>query len=216
MANNQVRKDYLLNRWVVIANERKKRPTDFIKKEISEKDGDCPFCPDNEKMTPPAKLVYISNDGKLEKKQDRDNFRYKNWLVRVIPNLYPAFFPPANENVAFKKSCNLIDAVGHHEVIVETPCHDEHLGIARLSQIVYIIEAYLDRLTFLFEKPYVKHITIFKNHGREAGASLSHPHTQLIASHRNCSQRCSVRRDYRRGIEGKQRLLGQEPDLHLL
>jgi UDPglucose--hexose-1-phosphate uridylyltransferase len=182
MASNEVRKDYLLNRWVVIAKERKKRPTDFIKKEISEKDGDCPFCPGNEKMTPPAILVYVSNDGKLEKKQDRDDFRYKNWLVRVIPNLYPGFSPPTSENVTINKCSNLIDAVGHHEVFIESPCHNEHLRTARLSQIVYVLEAYLDRLSIISKKSYVRHIVIFRNHGRDAGASLSHPHTQLIAS----------------------------------
>ncbi len=45
MAGNEVRKDYLLNRWVVIAKERKKRPIDFVKKEITEKQGVCPSAP---------------------------------------------------------------------------------------------------------------------------------------------------------------------------
>jgi UDPglucose--hexose-1-phosphate uridylyltransferase len=81
-----------------------------------------------------------------------------------------------------KESSVLTRAVGHHEVIIESPFHNEHPGAARVSQLVHVINAYLDRLTDLSGKPYVKHVTIFKNHGREAGASLSHAHTQLIAT----------------------------------
>jgi len=182
MASNEVRKDYLLNRWVVITKERKKRPTDFVKKEFTEKEGVCPLCPGNEHMTPPAVLAYLSSNGEIRKERDQNGLRHKDWLVRVIPNLYPAFTPPTEENVMLKESPVLKRAVGHHEVFVESPCHDEHPGAARVSQLVHVINAYLDRLTALSAKPYVKHVTIFKNHGREAGASLSHTHTQLIAT----------------------------------
>ncbi|MCJ7614583.1 DUF4921 family protein [Candidatus Bathyarchaeota archaeon] len=182
MASNEVRKDYLLNRWVVIAKERKKRPTDFIQKETTEKQGVCPLCPGNEHMTPPAILAYLSVNGKLKKEKDQNNLRHKNWLVRVIPNLYPAFAPPNKENQTIKESPVLARAIGHHEVFVESPCHSEHPGTARIPQLIHVINAYLDRLAALSKKPYVQHVTIFRNHGREAGASLSHAHTQLIAS----------------------------------
>jgi UDPglucose--hexose-1-phosphate uridylyltransferase len=181
MINNEVRKDYLLNRWVVVAKERNKRPSDFAKKEILKHEGICPFCPGNEQMTPPAKLVYISENGALKKEKDQNGFRYKNWLVRVIPNLYPAFSPPNKVNT-FKESPNLIDAIGHHEVIVESPNHNEHPGIARILQLKKVVTAYIDRLDSLSKKSYIKHIEIFRNHGRDAGASLSHAHTQLIAT----------------------------------
>jgi UDPglucose--hexose-1-phosphate uridylyltransferase len=97
MTNNELRKDYLLNRWVVIAKERKKRPTDFTKKTTQTKEGVCPLCPGNEHMTPPAVLVYLPFNGKIKKTKDQNGNRHKNWLVRVIPNLYPAFTPPNNE-----------------------------------------------------------------------------------------------------------------------
>jgi UDPglucose--hexose-1-phosphate uridylyltransferase len=182
MASNEVRKDYLLNRWVVIAKERKKRPTDFAKKEVEKEKGVCPLCPGNEHMTPPAVLVYLSSKGKIRKERDQNGLRYKDWLVRVVPNAYPAFTPPTEETVTSKESFVRARATGHHEVIVESPCHDEHPGAARVSQLVHVINAYLDRLTALSEKPYVKYVSIFRNHGREAGASLSHAHTQLIAT----------------------------------
>lgn len=183
MASNEVRKDYLLKRWVVIAKERKKRPTDFVKKEIEKKEGVCPLCPGNEHMTPPAVLLYLSSNGEIRKERDQNGLRHKDWLVRVVPNAYPAFTPPDEETVMMiKESSVLARAVGHHEVIIESPCHDEHPGAARVSQLVHVINAYMDRLTTLSGKPYVKHVSIFRNHGREAGASLSHAHTQLIAT----------------------------------
>lgn len=182
MASNELRKDYLLNRWVVIAKDRKKRPTDFTKKEVTKPEGVCPFCPDNEHMTPPAVLVYLSTDSEFRKEQDRHDFCHKNWLVRVIPNLFPAFSPPTRQKQQTTGGQFLLNAVGHHEVVIESPCHSEQLSVAPVSQIVHVINAYLDRLETLSKKQYVKHVAIFRNHGQEAGASLSHPHTQLIAS----------------------------------
>jgi UDPglucose--hexose-1-phosphate uridylyltransferase len=182
MESNEFRKDYLLNRWVVIAKERKKRPTDFVTKESPEKEGVCPFCPGNENMTPPAVMVYIPSDGKIRKEKDQNGFRHKDWLVRVIPNAFPAFAPPNKEDETTEESLVLKKAVGHHEVIIESPCHSEHPGATRVSQLVQVINAYLDRLNVLSKKSYVKHVTIFRNHGHEAGASLSHAHTQLIAT----------------------------------
>lgn len=182
MASNEVRKDYLLNRWVVIAKDRNKRPTDFIKQQPTENNGTCPLCPENEHMTPPAVLVYLSENDKIRKEKDTSDVCHKNWIVRVVPNLYPAFSPPTKQNTAIKESPVLLRAVGHHEVIVESPCHGEAPGVARISQLFYMINAYLDRLAALSAKSYVKHVAFFKNYGQKAGASLSHTHTQLIAS----------------------------------
>jgi UDPglucose--hexose-1-phosphate uridylyltransferase len=73
-------------------------------------------------------------------------------------------------------------AVGHHEVLVESPNHDEHPADARIQQLVYVVNAYVDRLRDLSAKPYVRYVSIFRNHGLEAGASLSHAHSQIIAT----------------------------------
>lgn len=182
MLNNEVRKDYLLNRWVVIAKERKRRPTDFVKEREETKVDECPLCPGNEHMTPPAVLVYLPSNVKIRKERDQNGLRHKNWLVRVVPNLYPAFTPPDKEKVRVKESPFLARAFGHHEVLIESPRHDEHPGEAKVSQLVHVINAYIDRLNDLSENSYVEYVSIFRNHGREAGASLSHAHTQLIAT----------------------------------
>jgi UDPglucose--hexose-1-phosphate uridylyltransferase len=144
MVSNEVRKDYLLNRWVVIAKGRNKRPTDFANNNIVEKKGVCPLCPGNEQMTPPSVLSYIFFDGALKKVRDQKSFRHKDWLVRVVPNLYPAFAPPEEYDYIIKKNPTSFRAIGHHEVFIESPRHNEHPGIARVSQIVHLIDAYLD------------------------------------------------------------------------
>lgn len=185
MSINEVRRDYLLNRWVVIATGRSRRPTDFAKqKREKTKTGICPLCPGNEHMTPPAILVYLKSGKRIIKDKDRNGFHHKNWLIRCIPNLYPAFTSP-NKNILPKhisKSNNLAMAVGHHEVLVESPVHYEHPADAKTSQVQNVIEAYIDRLRDLSAKPYVQYVSIFRNHGSEAGASLSHAHSQIIAT----------------------------------
>jgi len=185
MSFNEVRKDYLLDRWVVIATERGRRPTDFAKQERQKaKTAVCSMCPGNEHMTPPAVLVYLKSGRGIRKAKDKNGFRHKNWLIRCVPNLYPAFIPP-REKISQRqimKSDDLALAVGHHEVLVESPNHDEHPSDARISQLFHVINAYVDRLREFSKKPYVRYVSIFRNHGIEAGASLSHAHSQIIAT----------------------------------
>jgi UDPglucose--hexose-1-phosphate uridylyltransferase len=181
---NEMRKDYILDRWVVIAAQRKRRPTDFIKAKKETGPSVCPFCPGNEHMTPSAIMVYLKADDKIIRDRDRDDFRHKNWLVRCFPNLYPAFAPHASEQRkgSLGRRFLSMDAVGHHEVLVESPNHDEHPGVARVPQLVHVINAYRDRFKALSSDEYVRYVSIFRNHGSEAGASLSHAHTQIIAT----------------------------------
>jgi len=186
MKANEMRKDYLLERWVVIATERKKRPTDFAKEKPPAKVGTCPFEPGNESMTPSAELVFVHCKGdRVRKTKDSDGVRHKNWLIRCFPNLFPAFSPPAEnvKKVKVKENAFLfLHAVGAHEVIVESPRHNEHPGVASLAQLRLVVDAYLDRLEALSAKSYVRYVSVFRNHGIEAGASLSHAHSQIIAT----------------------------------
>ncbi len=185
MPYNELRKDYLLDRWVVIATARGKRPTDFVKPRIEHtKTATCPLCPGNEHMTPPAVLVYLPDKGGIHKDTEQGEERSKNWALRCIPNMFPAFAPPANpeNDVQVMRSSNLADAVGNHEVLVESPNHADHPADAPLQQVRLVVDAYKDRLIALAPKPYVKYVQIFRNHGIEAGASLSHAHSQIIAT----------------------------------
>jgi UDPglucose--hexose-1-phosphate uridylyltransferase len=186
MPYNELRKDYLLDRWVVIATERSRRPTDFAKQknEQAKAASVCPMCPGNEEMTPPAVLIYLKSNGEIEKTKDVNGFRHKNWLIRCIPNLFPAFAPPKEESdqTQIMQSDSLGLAIGHHEVLVESPNHNEHPSDAELPQLLLVVEGYIDRLRELSKKQYVKYVSIFRNYGPEAGASLSHAHSQIVTT----------------------------------
>jgi UDPglucose--hexose-1-phosphate uridylyltransferase len=185
MVFNELRKDYLLNRWVVIAVERSRRPTDFAKPKMETvQKSVCPLCPGNEHLTPPAVLLYLKSNGEIVKDKDLEEFRHKNWLIRCIPNLYPAFAPPENSADAQRamKNDNFGLAVGHHEVLVESPKHDDDPADTEISQLIHLTSGYIDRLRDLSEKTYVKYVSIFRNYGKEAGASLTHAHSQIIAT----------------------------------
>jgi UDPglucose--hexose-1-phosphate uridylyltransferase len=183
---NELRRDYLLNRWVVIAIERGRRPSDFARKNVEQSKpiGVCPLCAGNEHMTPPAVLLYLSSGDGVLKAKDVDGERRKDWLVRCIPNLYPAFSPPrqeGDEDNILESDCFGF-AVGHHEVLVESPVHDGHPANADVGQLGFLVDLYLDRLRELSCKPYVRYVSVFRNHGLEAGASLSHAHSQIITT----------------------------------
>jgi UDPglucose--hexose-1-phosphate uridylyltransferase len=143
------------------------------------------MCVGNEHLTPPATMVYLKeNDGINVAQDPLVGKRPTNWLIRVIPNLYPAFSPPKQPEDTiqiFKSECSA-DAIGAHEVIVESPNHDEDPADAKLPQLELVIHAYIDRFRELSVKPYVKYVSIFRNFGKEAGASMSHAHSQVIAT----------------------------------
>lgn len=186
MPYNELRKDYLLNRWVVIATDRGRRPTDFVKQKTeSDNTTTCPMCVGNENMTPPALMLYLkNNEGVLKTQDPATGQRPKNWLIRDIPNLYPAFSPPKRPEDAelILKNEHLANAIGHHEVIIESPNHYESPANAELPQLELVIQAYIDRFRELSAKRYIKYVSIFRNYGQPAGASLTHAHSQIIAA----------------------------------
>ena len=185
MPYNELRKDYLLNRWVVIATERARRPTDFAKPKTGQGNTNtCPLCVGNEHLTPPATLVYLPENGSIRKDAEQGDFRFKNWLIRSIPNMYPAFAPPKDpaDTAIIMKDSSFGYAIGYHEVFVESPNHSDHPPDAPVLQLVLLINAYKDRVGYIAQKPYVKYVQIFRNHGLDAGASLSHAHSQIIAT----------------------------------
>jgi len=128
-------------------------------------------------------LVYLPSKAGIKKEKDHNGLRHKNWLIRCVPNLYPAFTPP-QEEIGKRIAEGFIAerAVGHHEVLIESPRHDEHPGVARVSQLIHVVDAYIDRMNEVCKKKYVKYVSVFRNHRLEAGASLSHAHTQIITT----------------------------------
>lgn len=169
----ELRHDPIQKRWVIIASERGRRPDDFPvgKEELPE--GFCPFCEGNESKTPPE-ITAVRNNG--------SGPNQPGWQVRVVPNKFPALRIEGNLD---RKGIGLHDrmnGVGAHEVIIETPQHDLNLADAPVDQIERVIRMYRERLADLLRDQRFKYILIFRNYGAAAGASLSHPHTQIIAT----------------------------------
>lgn len=172
----ELRQDPTTKEWVIIAKERSKRPHDFIKTEtMIEKPPyreDCPFCPGNEYLSPHETLAYRSGgpaDG-------------QGWWVRVVPNKFPALSPEGSVQRQETGFFRRMDGVGIHEVVIESPVHNQILPLMEDMQVEEILLAYRERYLAVREDQRIKLIIIFKNHGQAAGTSLDHTHSQLVGT----------------------------------
>lgn len=170
------RRDPASGRWVLIAPERARRPgapglagaDARVEPPSARYDPDCPFCPGNE-----AELAGI-----LEALPDDGA---PGWRTRVVPNRFPALCPEAPPPEAAEGGL-VARALGHHEVIVETPRHDLDLRVLPERQVEAVLETCRRRQRVLLARPGIRSVLPFRNHGRQAGASLAHPHSQIVAS----------------------------------
>ncbi len=161
---SQLRKNPFTGEWTIIAVERDSRPYQFGDGADSQA---CPFCPGNEDMTP-GESYRIEEAGE--------------WTVRVVPNKFPAVCDRKDDHSSYKDSVyRVCEGYGRHEIIIETPLHDKGLDKLDASHIYSIFSVFRNRLRFLSQISDVKCVQIFKNHGRNAGASLPHSHTQIVA-----------------------------------
>lgn len=167
------RKDPIIDRWVIIATERGKRPLDY--KEIIEekKSQDCPLCEGNEMKTPPEIIAY------REPGTVRDT---PGWWVRVVPNKFAALNIEGELSRQNRGVYNYMNGVGAHEVIIESTSHISGMNMQSEKQVEEIIWIWRDRSMDLRKDARIKYIQIFKNNGSAGGASLEHTHSQLIAT----------------------------------
>jgi len=167
----ELRKDPVLGRWIIISKERGKRPTDFPVQHYQAANGFCPLCPGNESSTPPEVLAYREGTAADQ----------PGWQVRVVPNKFPALII---EGELSKEGVGLYDrmnGIGAHEVIIESPNHDESFADIPPERMSLVFKAYRERILDLEKDSRFKYVMVFKNHGEAAGASLEHSHSQLIA-----------------------------------
>jgi len=167
------KKDLFLDRWVVIATERAKRPSDYLAVNTGKINGICPLCEKNESATPPEVLAYRYRDSHRDK---------PGWWVRVVPNKFPAVRVEGQTQIRNNGIFEIMDGIGAHEVVIETPEHNIDMEDFSEYQIQEIIRAWRDRSLDLRRDSRFKYIQIFKNYGGVAGASLQHPHSQIIAT----------------------------------
>jgi len=169
---SEVRRDpIVLSRVSVISPVRGLRPKEVtLIRHESPQVTVCPFCPGNEFMTPPATLVVEGVDGGVKYLEEDPDLRVSNWLVRVVPNKYPIFTQTNG------------GSYGYHEVIIEHPNHTIKPYDIPINHLSLIIQVIISRINHLFKDPKVVHAYVFKNYGGGGGASLTHPHTQLVAT----------------------------------
>ena len=166
----ELRKDPIVNRWVIISSERGKRPKDFSTPEKKTRYKSCPFCEGNEQLTPPEIMAHRKNSPDSP-----------GWTLRVVPNKYPALTDEGGMEQETEGLYDKMNGIGTHEVVVESPDHNTELELLPQTQIVSSLEAFRERILALKQNNRLKYILIFKNQGEPAGASLEHTHTQLIA-----------------------------------
>lgn len=172
----ELRKDPIVGRWVIISTDRAKRPVDFAREQVRFKGGFCPFCYGNESKTPGEILAYRpGNDG------ERSAPNTPGWTVRVVPNKFPALAIEGSISRQAEGMFDKMNGLGAHEVVIETPNHEETLSMLTEKRIEDVLWAFRDRIVDLKQDKRLKYILIFKNHGEAAGASLEHPHAQMIA-----------------------------------
>jgi UDPglucose--hexose-1-phosphate uridylyltransferase len=165
---NELRRDPITGRWVVIAAGRAARPGSFPRRAHARHDAEgCPFCAGNEDQTPPE----VEADRAPGLPADSPG-----WTVRVVPNKYAALSPGPAEPVDGR-----VPAAGAHEVIIHGPDHRTAITELDLVTLQTVIRTWRSRLARWRREP-LGSVTIIVNEGPEAGASLEHAHSQLFAT----------------------------------
>jgi UDPglucose--hexose-1-phosphate uridylyltransferase len=154
--------------WVVITTDDPKGPSDYLSfkppyQTLQEK-GVCPFCPGNEGMTPKETFVLRRKDG--------------GWLVRVIPNKFPFFHIEGGFDRRPEGMYDVMEAIGAHEIVVESPDHHQNLTTLEPPQIERILSAYRERLIDLEKDQRFQQFLILKNY---PGIFNRHPHSHIMA-----------------------------------
>jgi UDPglucose--hexose-1-phosphate uridylyltransferase len=173
-----LRYDVTTNDWVIFSPERARRPHDQGANQpagmaASVSSAACPFCPGNEHLAGPEIFALRGSSAP----------NTPGWSVRVIPNKFPALriedSPHRVEEGQFLRS---MGGCGAHEVIIESPHHDLPLERKPVEQVEFVLRTLQLRFQDLLGDRRFQAIILFKNHGEQAGATLRHPHWQLIAT----------------------------------
>jgi UDPglucose--hexose-1-phosphate uridylyltransferase len=165
-----LRQDPTTRQWVIMAPQRAVRPLDA--EEVARKippahDERCPFCPGNEEQTPPE--LFRDSAG-------------SDWRVRVVSNLYPALGGEGRPHRSGPALNREMPGMGSHEVVLESPRHDARMDEMTTDEVCGVVAAWRSRYRALLERPELRAAVVFKNFGRGAGASLTHPHSQIVGT----------------------------------
>ncbi len=174
---SEYRFDPLRQDHVIVAPPRATRPRATRSVGSWGEASPCPFCPGHEAETPPE-ILALRSDG--------SDANTPGWQVRVVPNRYPAVVTdeallntiPTSDT----DSGRPLPGYGSHEVVVETPLHEETMAVRSIDRLHLTLMVYRERLRALRKDHRLMHVQIFKNSGRAAGATRQHPHSQIVAT----------------------------------
>jgi UDPglucose--hexose-1-phosphate uridylyltransferase len=171
---SELRRDPVTDSWVIIAPERNRRPRQIPAQakipaaQLSPFDPTCPFCPGNESWLPGITFEIPST-------------QKPGWRTRVVPNK----FQVVSQDVSSRKQeCAFYELVplrGSHEVVIETPRHDHDITTMPEQQARDALTTCRNRYQALAADSAIRSVIVFRNRGAIGGASLPHPHAQLIA-----------------------------------
>ena len=172
----ELRKDPIIGRWVIVATERARRPDQFSPLPPGPEEGQCPFCTGNENHTPEEIFA-------VREESSSDN---QDWQVRVIPSVKPMLGIEGNLDRRGQGIYDLMNGIGAHEVIIETPQHTDNMADLPIEQIETVLGVYIQRINDLGKDSRFKYCLIFKNYGWAAGGGrIKHSRSQLIATPAN-------------------------------
>lgn len=168
---SELRQNLATKEWVIIAVERAKRPHEFVDARHSDCadgpvwDAHCPFCPGNEEVE--LDVLRVPREGA--------------WGVRIVGNRYPALSVDGDLERQYIGLQRRISGVGYHEVIVESPQHNTCAALQTPAEVALVFRTFIERAWQVQTDRRIEYLLFFKNHGRNAGASLMHPHAQMVA-----------------------------------
>ena len=177
---SELRLDLVSKDWVLIATGRARRPDTFKqerRKEENAPQSSCPFC-NIETQLPPT-VIFLSGKKALFQKGSKIP---KNWTTISIPNKFPAVIP--NSKFDLRTEGNLyqtMNAVGFHEIVI-TRDHKKQLAQLPVNKAKDVFDTYQERYLTLMKEKFVNYVSIFHNHGVESGATVAHPHSQIITT----------------------------------
>lgn len=169
----ELRKDPIVRTWVIISTERAKRPHDFARPKTDKVSKFDPFASGNESTTPPEIMAF---------RPANTEPNTPGWWIRVVPNKFPALDSTLDLKKLGHGMYDSMTGFGAHEIIIETPDQDATISTLSYKQVEEIVWAYRERYNTLLKDKRIKYVLIFKNYGADAGASLAHSHSQIIAT----------------------------------
>ncbi len=172
---SELRFDPIQGRWVIIATERSRRPHDLQRVTVrnAQVAGFCPFCPGHEMRTPPE-IAAVGRDADAPPNTP-------DWQIRVVPNKYPALNVEGDLDRRGLGLYDVMHGIGAHEVVIDSPRHEVDLASLPADHLTEMLVLCQERQRDLYRDRRLQYVLIFKNHGAEAGATLPHPHSQIIA-----------------------------------